>query len=84
MRVAVAATLVLLLALAVVTPHVHTASSPEECAACVVRGGEVAQSQVPEVAPLPAAVGELAVPLPSRPGEGAPLGAIPGQSPPHA
>jgi hypothetical protein len=84
MRAIIAATLVLLLTAAVAAPHVHATPSTEECAACVVRAGDVAQSQVPDLAPLPLAPGDVLLAPQSRPGEGAPLGAIPGQSPPRA
>jgi hypothetical protein len=84
MRAVLAATLVLLLTAAVAVPHVHAAPSSEECAACVVRAGEVPESQVPVLSPLPLAAGEVLLAPQSRPGEGAPLGAIPGQSPPRA
>jgi hypothetical protein len=82
MRVLLAATLAVLLTAVVAVPHVHAAPSGEECAVCVARGGEVAESQVPELAPLPLALGELPAEPVGRPCDGAPLGAIPGQSPP--
>ena len=84
MRAVIAATLALLLTAVVVTPHLHAASTGEECAACVVRGGEAAQSQTPDLSPLPLALGELVLAPRSLPRDGAPLGAIPGQSPPRA
>jgi hypothetical protein len=84
MRAVIAATLALLLTAAVAVPHVHAAPSGEECAACVVRGGSVAESQVPDLSPLPLAAGGVVAELQSHPAEGAPLGAIPGQSPPRA
>jgi hypothetical protein len=81
-RFLVAATLVFLLSAFVAGPHVHADPHGEECAACVVRGGEVAESQAPGFSPLPLALGEVVVALQSMPHDGAPLGAIPGQSPP--
>ncbi len=84
MRAILAAILVLLLTAAVAVPHVHTAPSSGECAACVVRAGDVAESQVPDLSPLPLAAGEVVLAPQSRPKDGAPLGAIPGQSPPRA
>jgi hypothetical protein len=84
MRAVLAAALVLLLAAAVATPHVHTAPSSEECAACVARGGEVSESKVPDLSPLPVAAGDVELAPQSWPKEGAPLGAMPGQSPPRA
>lgn len=86
MRVAVAVTLTVLLALAAVVPHVHAApAGPEECPACVVRsGGDVARCQTPDLAPLELPAGEVALlPIRFEP-SGAPLGAVPGQSPPAA
>lgn len=87
MRVLLAACLSLTLALAAMAPHVHAgASGAEECAVCVASGrsAEPASSQTPELAPR-AVIG--AAPA-SRPGLapvlGAPLGAVPGQSPPRA
>jgi hypothetical protein len=83
MRAVLAAALALLLTAAVVVPHVHAASSGDECPACVVRGGEPAESSAPDLAPLPHYAGE---PLPaprSIPVDGAPIGAVPGQSPPR-
>jgi hypothetical protein len=82
MRVLVAATLALLLTASVAAPHVHAAAAGEECAACVVRSGEVAESKTPGLAPLTLALGGLAAELQSLPRDGAPLGATPGQSPP--
>jgi hypothetical protein len=84
MRAVLAATLALLVAAAVVVPHVHAAPCSEECAACVVRGGEVPESQAPGLSPLPVAAGDVVLAPQSRPKEGAPLGAVPGQSPPRA
>jgi hypothetical protein len=79
-----------LLAAAVVAlawaPHVHAGVRGEnECAACIVRTAEPVADQPLELAPPPAgraaAVVAPAQPLPA----GAPLGAVPGQSPPaHA
>jgi hypothetical protein len=82
MRAVIAATLALLLTAVVVTPHVHAARGGEECAVCVARGGEATESQTPVPSPLPLALGGLVVAPRSLPADGAPLGAIPGQSPP--
>lgn len=85
MRVLLAATLALHLVLTAFGPHVHTAAhGAEECAVCLVRGAEAAGSSTPDLAPsaLPAVAVVLAPGLP--PVTGAPLGAIPGQSPPRA
>ncbi len=83
MRALIAATLALLLTAVVVAPHAHAAAPGEECGVCVVRsGGEAATSQTPVLSPLPLALGELVAVPRSVPRDGAPLGAIPGQSPP--
>jgi hypothetical protein len=81
----VAAGLALLLVLTAAAPHVHTGPHGEhDCAVCLVRTADAARSETPDVAP-PALV---VVSAPLAPGlapvTGAPLGAIPGQSPPAA
>jgi len=73
-------------ALLAAVPHVHAGPhGAEQCAVCVVRGGDVARTQTPDVAPAAEApLGEAPLaPTSIRP-SGAPLGAIPGQSPPRA
>jgi hypothetical protein len=86
MRTVLAAALALALALAAAAPHVHLGlQGGEECAACQVRSGsDVARSQMPDVAPraVPAVAVVLAPGL--HPVTGAPLGAVPGQSPPSS
>lgn len=83
LRALVAAGLAVLLAVTAVAPHAHTGDEPPDaCAVCVVRGADAARSETPDVAPL-AAVAELAPLAPGlAPVTGAPLGAVPGQSPP--
>jgi hypothetical protein len=83
MRALVAATLVLLVVLAAGVPHEHVrAHDAADCIACAVGQGDAARVEAPDVAP-PALV--VAVPM-AEPGPspvaGAPIGAIPGQSPP--
>jgi hypothetical protein len=78
------ATVVLLLA-GLVAPHHHpVASGTHECVACTVGGGLEARDATPAVVvpqrPFVAAAAEPA----SGPVTGAPLGAVPGQSPPSA
>lgn len=83
MRALLAAVLTLGLVLTAAAPHVHVAGRDESnCAACVVRRGDVARKETPDAGllPLPAAAPQLE-PL-SVSASGAPLGAIPGQSPP--
>jgi len=87
LRNLLALTLSLAVALAAVTPHVHLhAGEPGgvECAVCLARGGEEATRRSPDLRPLDRAVEAPAVAPVLRPIEGAPLGAIPGQSPPLA
>jgi hypothetical protein len=85
MRVA-AALLTALLALAVaVAPHHHAGSEGSHaCAACVLRAAEEAPPASPDLSPRPAVDGELAPASAGRSPGGAPLGAVPGQSPPAA
>jgi hypothetical protein len=83
MRAIVAAGLALFLVLTAAAPHVHTGPhGSEDCAVCVVRHADAARTETPDVAPVPvvAASPERAPVLPHL--GGAPLGAIPGQSPP--
>jgi len=85
MRTALAAALSLYLALVAVAPHAHGLAGghgAEECAVCVARGGEVAGPVVPDLAPSPLPVGAVALRPGLAPVVGAPLGAVPGQSPP--
>ncbi|HYD40099.1 MAG TPA: hypothetical protein VEB43_04675 [Anaeromyxobacter sp.] len=67
-------------------PHVHAGARAEnECAACIVRTAEPAPDQPLVLGPAPAERAPAAV-APVQPlAAGAPLGAVPGQSPPaHA
>jgi hypothetical protein len=87
MRAALAATLALSLALTAAAPHVHVGAGAggEECQVCLVRGaGEVARGQTPDVTPALAPAGAVVLAPAPSPVCGAPLGAIPGQSPPWA
>ena len=85
MRAAIATALALLVLLGAAAPHVHAgARGDHDCVVCTVRGAQEARSETPDLAPVAHAEG---LP-PQRPGlapvTGAPLGAIPGQSPPVA
>lgn len=84
MRAIVAAGLALFLVLTAAAPHVHTGPhGREDCAVCVARNADVARPANPDVAPVPV-VTEAPPPEPGlAPVSGAPLGAIPGQSPPR-
>jgi len=83
MRSLLAALLAVLVVLTAASPHVHRGvEGDHECPACIARGAEEAHSATPDltpgISPVPAAA-----PVPvEAPPAGAPLGAIPGQSPP--
>ena len=69
---------------AAASPHVHAGHPPadEPCPACLVRGADVPGPVVPDLAP-PVSPAEAVTPVPGlAPVTGAPLGAVPGQSPP--
>jgi hypothetical protein len=85
MRALLAAILAIGLVVTAAVPHVHPVGHGEgECAVCVARHGNVAHSETPDVAPRV----QHAEPVFAEPGlapvTGAPLGAVPGQSPPVA
>ena len=65
-------------------PHVHHGvEGDRDCAACVARNADAAQYEVPELAPARVVLVGLVVVAPIQPASvGAPLGSIPGQSPP--
>jgi hypothetical protein len=81
MRALLAAGLALFLVLTAAAPHVHTHGT-EQCAVCVVRHGDAARDETPDVAPLTVVGDAPEVELGFPPVFGAPRGAIPGQSPP--
>ncbi|MBI5070792.1 MAG: hypothetical protein HZB56_21430 [Deltaproteobacteria bacterium] len=85
MRVFLAIAAAVLVALGAAAPHHHAAGQgTQECQACLTRTGEEARSAVPDLTPR-AVVVEAVVAAPGLPPvTGAPLGAIPGQSPPRA
>jgi len=71
--------------LAAVAPHAHHGPLGEHaCAACLAAGAEEASCETPEVAPRRLVVAELPQLAPESRVRGAPLGAVPGQSPPAA
>jgi hypothetical protein len=85
MRALVAAALALSILVGVGAPHVHAdGQGDESCAVCVLRHTDVPRGDAPDVAPRV----HTAAPVVSAPGlppvDGAPLGAVPGQSPPPA
>ena len=83
MRVFVTAILALALVVAAAAPHVHAErSGGEECTLCVLRHAAPPRSEAPEVAPIVQAAGDATLAPGLPPVTGAPLGAVPGQSPP--
>ncbi len=85
LRTVVAAGLALFLVFMAGAPHVHEgAHGAEHCAVCVARHADVPCDGTPDLAPVPT----LAIGVQLEPGlapvTGAPLGAIPGQSPPRS
>lgn len=83
MRGVLAAVLALSVLLCAAEPHVHLGGGGEEvCAECMARLGDVPRSETPDVAPRTVTASEPAEPAGLPPATGAPLGAIPGQSPP--
>jgi hypothetical protein len=81
MRALLAASLALFLVFTAGAPHAH-AHGADECAVCVVRQGDAARDETPDVAPSAHVVGVAPCAPGLPPVFGAPLGAIPGQSPP--
>jgi hypothetical protein len=85
MRAIVAAVLALGLAVMAAVPHGHPAGhAKSDCAVCVARQGDVARDETPDVAPLVQHAERVVAEPGLAPVTGAPLGAIPGQSPPAA
>lgn len=87
MRAVLSTLLAVHLVLAAIAPHVHLGAEGhggEPCAVCVTRTAEAATSQTPDLAPAAAPAGLVVLPPGLAPVTGAPLGAIPGQSPPSA
>jgi hypothetical protein len=87
MRAVLAAALSVFLAFAALAPHTHAGvHGAEECAVCVASGrsAEPARSQAPDVAPRAFTMEEPVLGPGLAPVLGAPLGAVPGQSPPRA
>ncbi len=84
-RALLAAAAISLVLLTTIAPHVHGGVlGRHSCVACATASGEEAGCAEPDMAP-PHLVGEAAIPsAPEPPVTGAPLGAVPGQSPPAA
>jgi hypothetical protein len=87
MRSFVAALLAFVLVAAAAAPHVHadaTTAGGDECTLCTVRHAAPTSSAQPDVAPVVHVEGEVVTAPGLPPVSGAPLGAVPGQSPPAA
>jgi hypothetical protein len=83
LRTVVAAGLALFLVFTAGAPHVHDGPhGSEHCAVCVARHADLPHDQVPDLAPAPTVAVEVQLAPGLAPVTGAPLGAIPGQSPP--
>jgi hypothetical protein len=81
-RIALTVTAVLLLLVAAGAPHAHGGDpGAHACLACVVAAGEPFEAATLAPQPLPP-VSVLDDVAPESPVTGAPLGAVPGQSPP--
>ena len=84
MRALLAAGLATFLVAAALAPHVHHGvHGDHECAACLARNAESARTEIPDLAPTRVRFVGVAAELVGVPAIGAPLGAIPGQSPPR-
>jgi hypothetical protein len=83
-RALLAAVVALHVLSAAVSPHAHLGGfhAEERCAACVVRAADAVQPAVPDLAPVEIPAGDVAADPGVHPVTGAPLGAVPGQSPP--
>lgn len=83
MRVVVALVLSAVLVAVAAAPHVHHGiRGDHDCPACLARTIDAARSETPDLAPRPVRyLGVVFAPVEIVP-VGAPLGAVPGQSPP--
>lgn len=85
LRPLVAAGLALFLVLTAGAPHVHDGPhGREHCVACVARNADAAHPETPDLAPVPTPAVEAQRDPGLAPVTGAPMGAVPGQSPPSA
>ncbi len=82
MRAILAAALALLVLVAAGAPHEHARHGASECVACAVGHGTAARDETPDVAPAAVVLAAPELAPGPAPVHGAPLGAIPGQSPP--
>ena len=85
MRALLAAAAILLVLATGFAPHTHEgALGRHACVACVTAAGEEAACASVDVAPPPLVIVAALRATPAPPVTGAPLGAVPGQSPPAA
>ena len=85
MRAIVAAFLALTLVVAAAAPHVHAQTvAGDECAVCTLRHTAPPRTELPHLAPAVIVEGDPSGAPELPPVSGAPLGAVPGQSPPPA
>jgi hypothetical protein len=86
MRAVVAAILALVLLVAAAAPHVHAhdrGAAGDECALCTLRHAAPPRAELPDLTPALTVEGDPASHAALSPVGGAPLGAVPGQSPPR-
>jgi hypothetical protein len=82
-RLVLAALFAAYIALAAAMPHGHGEShDAHECIACSTAATEICEPALPDLAPRVLPLEVLALAPASVPSSGAPLGSIPGQSPP--
>ncbi len=85
MRAAIALLSAMLVLAGVAAPHHHVGLQGRHgCVACVTRGAEPAHDETPRPVPVQAPLDLAQAEPESAASRGAPLGAIPGQSPPLA
>jgi hypothetical protein len=85
MRAVLAAILALFLLVLAAGPHVHAGPhGADGCAVCVARHADVPTDATPELAPREVPTSDAVLEPGLSPVVGAPLGAVPGQSPPSA
>lgn len=86
LRSAVATLLAVAVLVLAAVPHVHDGAAPErpDCVACATARSAAAPPATVDVAPLACPAGQVVLAPGLAPVTGAPLGAVPGQSPPVA
>jgi len=83
MSALLAAGLAAFLVAAALAPHVHNgAHGDHDCVACLARNAESARTEIPDLTPTRVRLVGVVAEMVGVPAVGAPLGAIPGQSPP--